>query len=538
MTSASNRLATSWLALLVAPAALLAACGDEIHNDYHHYYYGDAGAAGGEPDGSAGEAGGGGGGGEAGSGTGEAGAGGAEPGVDPRYPEAPRADTEVAEHELELFGVEGNRFYFAVSDAQRQAMNDAGPGGGGPWGPHYTPGGSSANYVDHLWVTTAGPEPKTADYGKVQVKVVGQSTRQPWDSTHIPNLNVDIDEFVKNQRIGGYEHLRFSNGQVGTIYRDRLAYDIYRALDYPAPLVRYVWVDSNVWGPSVSIPYILVERYKRAFCNRNADELGGGCTNMWELVGDFGGGFGGPKREGGPDFVPGPIPEPGGGMWDNPDNCQLDTCEGSRVSKLEEKLLELPPGEGFKEALSDYIDWPAFHRFQCLSWLLATSDDTIHASNNVVLVERADGLFQYLPYSVDISLGFGDSGSVGLRGNSVLARGCQDDPACWSDTLDACEAVLDQLEAIDPRGMLLELRESLKAEGMLRSGDDFAYRQIDDYLAERLASAPAALQQYREGSLCEAPQVDCNGFCQPPPCFDGEEPKPEPKPEIMSYAVE
>ncbi len=173
-----------------------------------------------------------------------------------------------------------------------------------------------------------------------------------------------------------------------------------------------------------------------------------------------------------------------------------------------------------------------------MSWLLATSDDTIHASNNVVLVERADGLFQYLPYSVDISLGFGDSGSVGLRGNSVLARGCQDDPACWSDTLDACEAVLDQLEAIDPRGMLLELRESLKAEGMLRSGDDFAYRQIDDYLAERLASAPAALQQYRDGSLCEAPQVDCNGFCQPPPCFDGEEPKPEPKPEIMSYAVE
>jgi hypothetical protein len=380
-------------------------------------------------------------------------------------------------------------------------------------------------WVDHLFITTAGDAPQTADYGKVQAKIVGNYSRFPWDADNIPNLNIDADEFVEGQRIAGYEHLRFSNGQRGSIFRDKLAYDLYRMLGYAAPLATYVWVSSNVWGrdasgAEIAIPYTLVERYKRTFCVRYADEFGGGCPNMWEFSGDFnGGGWGGPidGAKGGP-IIGGDQPS----LFDIPDNCQLDECETTRVKELEAVLRETPLGEGFKQALGEYIDWPAFHRFQCLSWVLSTTDDPIHTgSNNTVLVERADGLFQYLPYSVDISIGFGFGGKAALWGQNVLARGCQADSSCWVDTLDVCEGIIADFTKLDPNKYAKSLYDALDASGMLRPGDDSTFQVIDNYFTERLANLPAELEQYRQGGgPCEPPYIDCDGQCVlPEQCY-------------------
>jgi hypothetical protein len=517
------------------------ACGDEIQNDYHYNYYGDGGAqeAGGpatagkpptQMGGSDAGAGEGGGSGDGGSGGGNAGEGG--DGIDPRYPDAPIADTPVADFELDLFRTPGNRYWFAVNEQQLKAMN--GQDGGGCafcGGGMYTPGdgGEGANYVDHLWVTTAGEEPRTADYGKVQVKIVGQSTRQPWDPYSIPNLNIDADQFVKNQRIAGYEHLRFSNGQVGSIFRDRVAYDLYKAVGYPAPLVTYAWVQSNVWGPDISIPYLLVERYKQAFCQRYKTEFGGGCANMWEFYGDFGNYVGGGGGMGGAKGGPILDPFPGGqnSVFDQPQNCQVDKCESGRARELEQLMSVTAPGEGFKEALRDYIDWPAYHRFQCLSWIIGTPDDPIHASNNVVIVERQDGLFQWLPYSVDISLNLW--GTVGLMGNNAVSTGCQADPVCWEDTLDACEQVIADFTQIDPRKMLADIYDELQEQGMLRGGDKQQYETIDAYLSNRLELLSGELEQYRNGNICEWPWVDCGGHCEYQVCQDPCIPPGEPR---------
>jgi hypothetical protein len=540
-----GRAGVSLIALLASPLAAVA-CGDEIQNDYHNYYYGDGGAAEAEAGapGAAGkppmQRGGSDTGPSEGGGSGDGSGGGGEggDGSDPYYPDAPIADTPVADFELDLFGTPGNRYWFGVSEQQLEAMNKGDQGGCPFCGGMYTPGdsGDAANYVDHLWVTTAGEEPRTADYGKVQVKIVGQSSRQPWDPNSIPNLNIDADQFVKNQRIAGYEHLRFSNGQVGSIFRDRVAYDLYRALDYPAPLVTYAWVQSNVWGPDISIPYLLVERYKQAFCQRNKTAFGGGCANIWEFASDFGypqdggGGVGGmgPK---------GPLPFPGGavgGVFDAPENCQVDKCESGRANELEALMSATAHGEGFKVALKDYIDWPAYHRFQCLSWLVGTPDDQIHANNNVVVVEREDGLFQMLPYSVDISLNLW--GGINLRGNNNLSVGCQADPACWEDTLDACEDLITDFKTIKPREMLKAVYDELDAQGMLRRGDAQQYQAIDAYLDDRLENATSELQQYRDGgAVCQLPYVECNGECFYGSCPDVCVPpgKPEPGPIFM-----
>src|SRR5690606_26173709 len=105
-------------------------------------------------------------------------------------------------------------------------------------------------------------------------------------------------------------------------------------------------------------------------------------VNMWEFVGDL-----------------------GYGQLGYAESCQFSECDPSRAMELELAVVETPPGPGFKEALTEWLDWEAFHQFQCLSWILATGDDALHNTNNVVLMERADGKFQHLPYSVDISLG-------------------------------------------------------------------------------------------------------------------------------------
>jgi hypothetical protein len=505
-----SRSRLSILAMLTAPAALALACGDEITNDYYtDNYYGDGGAdsapppsKGGSDNGKAGEpateAGG-----EGGATSepelGGGGAGGDDSGIDPNYPDAPLSDTTVEEQELDVFGKIGNHYWFGVSEQQLAAMN----GGGKDDGPiccfddglYHPGGGGKANWVDHLWITSAGATPQTADYGKVQARIVGQYSRFPWDPNNIPNLNIDADQFVKDQRIGGYEHLRFNNGQRGSIFRDRIVYELYDRLGYPAPLSTYAWVSSNVWGPDVKIPYILVERYKRKFCERYAVEFGGGCPNMWEFVGDFNDGGG---RQ---------------SVFEQPDNCQFDECDATRIKELEAKLLETPMTEGFAAAVADYVDWPAFHRFQCLSWLFSTGDDTLHNGNNVVIVERADGKFQYLPYSVDMSLGI--YGITQLPGGNRLAQGCQSDDTCWDETLDECADVIADMEAIGPETFLKSIYKQLDDEGMLRPGDDQRYNEIRDYFATRLAAMPQELEDYRNGVVyCAYPLVNCHGECR------------------------
>jgi CotH kinase protein len=526
-----GRLRLSFVALLAAPGALVLACSDTITNDHHiTNHYGDGGAddgpgagaagtppvagagAGGTGDAGAGDGGDvGGAGGQAGGDTNEpqGGQGGEAAEGDPRYPDAPLANTKTDDLDLDLFSTPGNRYWLAVSEDQLKLINAEGQVGGGGCcgeGGIYQPGANSKpKWLDHLFVTTAGSSPRIADFGKVQASIVGQSSRYPWDASSIPNLDVDLDTFVEDQRLAGHDKLSFRNGQVGSIFRDRVATDIYRALGYPAPLAAYAWVQSNVWGPRISIPYTLVERYGAEFCARNEDELGGGCANLWQYNGDFNGdGFGGPK--------PGPI-EPGvQSPFDSPESCQLDECDVDRAQELEAKLREVPPGDGFKAALADYVDWPAFHRYQCLSWVLSTNEDPLHNGVNNVLVERGDGKFQYLPHGLESSMS--SNWRAGLRGErNALSRGCQQEASCWSDTLDVCEDVISELQALDPLAYLETIWSELEDNGMLRSSDKQNYAGLRRYFTERLENLPAELQAYRDGKVCDDPYVECNGVC-------------------------
>jgi hypothetical protein len=425
----------------------------------------------------------------------------------------PVADVSPSALAVDVFGVLGNHYWFQVSPEQLELMNA--PYLGGNYGDIYTPYGSpEPPYVDHLWVTSAGDAPHTADFGKVQVRLVGQSTGRPWTEDTLPNFKLDLDEFVEKGRIGGLEHLRLNNAVVGSIYREKLTFDLYRALGYPAPRTAYAWVSGSVWGADIDVPYIAVEAYKPQFCELREADLGGGCVNMWEFYGDI-----------------------GAGALGVADNCQFSDCEPTRALEFEDAVAATPFGDGYKEALVDWLDWDAFHRFQCLSWILGTGDDVLHNLNNLVLVERADGRFQHLPYSVDISLGQEWYPVVPLGGSSTLAMGCQSDTECWADTIATCEVLIDAFTNAAPVAMLDAIHAELEQAGMLRSGDEARYTALRRHIEQRLVDLPLELEDNRDGPSygegCPFPLLQCGESCVlfPEDCVLCEPAPPEELPE-------
>jgi hypothetical protein len=426
----------------------------------------------------------------------------------------PPVTTEPGALAVDVLGAVGNRYYFVVSEEQLGRMNERYLGGGFPgavYGDIYTPGGGGgdATFVDRLLVSTPGEAPQTADYGKVQVKLVGESTGRPWTTTSLPNFKLDTDEFIEKNRIGGVKHFRLNNAIVGSIFREKLTLDLYAKLGYPAPRASYAWVQSSVWGPDIEVPYIVVESYKPAFCTQRESALNGGCVNMWEFAGDL-----------------------GYGQLGLAESCQFSECDATRAVEFEELAVDTPPGDGFKAALADWLDWDAFHRFQCLSWILATGDDVLHNSNNFVMMERSDGKFQHLPYSIDISLGQEWYPEVTLAGGSLLARGCQSDPQCWDDMILVCDDLVAAFIAANPIAMLDENYALLSQQGMLRDGDEERYRTLSSYLARRIEELPEELDENRAGPpidiFCDYPFVQCGDVCLlPEECFVCE-PEPEP----------
>jgi hypothetical protein len=397
------------------------------------------------------------------------------------------------ELDLDTFGVVGNRYWLEASEEQVTRMNAPIASGVRD---SYTPLGAGPTFVDHLIVTSAGDPPHTADLGKIQVRLVGNTTARAWTLETLPNFKLDADEFVPQNRIGGEEHLRLDNAISGTIFREKLVYDLFNRLGYPAPRATFAWVSGSVWGPDIAVPYVVVESYKRPFCERHADQLGGECPNIWEF--SFG------------DLFP--------DTFEDPDNCQLRECDPGRAVELAALVAATAPGVGFKAALAAWVDWSAFHRYQCLAWALELADDNLRLSN-VVLVERGDGKFQYLPWSVDVSLTT-EFGPVSLAGNSSLALGCQADPQCWADTIVSCEAVLGELMAISPVTLLDDVRNDLDRAGMLRPGDYESYASLREHLQLRLDELPAILEQNRlaplPGIFCLPPFTQCAQYCALP----------------------
>jgi hypothetical protein len=402
-------------------------------------------------------------------------------------------DTNAADQELELLDVVGHKVWVEVSPMQLAQMNAAAQG---EWDDRYTPG-AGPTFADYVVVQDATTL-SVANYGKMEVRLIGSSSKRPWTAMTVPNVRIDTNEFQPGIKIGGFEHIRLNNGVVGGIFREQLANRIYRALGYPAARGSHALLGSNVWGDDVWVPMTLMEVYKKRFCNDNAELIGGGesCANMWEFAGDIGNG---------PEALP-------------DDSCQLSECNNDRLEEAMSVLEATPQDDGFKDAMAPYISWDHFHRFQCLSWMLWTGDDALHNLNNNLIIEREDGKLMWAPYSVDVSMGQSWHQNVRLPGHSAMAKGCQADAECWADTIAACDTLIDEFDALNPEQFLDETVEQLSALNMLRQGDLEDANALRAWLTNRQTSLPYELEHFRylqdaEGNCAGGLNACSDGTC-------------------------
>jgi hypothetical protein len=410
---------------------------------------------------------------------------------------------------FDLFDEPGHRFWVEVDEAQLERMNAQSGGGPGPViddarnGDIYTPG-TDPTFADHLLVQHVSTG-SVADYGKMQVALVGESTFRGFTPDTIPNLRFDTDEFTPGRQIGTFEHFRLNNGLVGTIFRELVAHRVFGALGYPALRASYAFLGSNVWGEDIWVPMTLIEVYKTRFCEDNADILGGGCTNMWEF--------------------PGEIRDVG-----DQDVCQLSSCDNGRLKELTAALEDAPRGKGFKQALDPFIDWQRFHEFQCIGWMLLTGDDALRNGNNNLVIEREDGRLIWAPYSVDISASQDWFERVSLYGTQSIADGCQKDADCWADTVEVCEGLVEAFDALDPESFVDDAYGTLFQLGMLRSGDQGRAEELRNWYAERQQELYEELEIYRDppgpdgcpSSLmrCEDGSCGTQAECAERACFE------------------
>lgn len=381
-------------------------------------------------------------------------------------------DTSAKEQDLDLFGAPGHRFWIEVSDIQVNHMNAAVDQ---DWYDPYQPG-IGPTFADHVVVQNAQTL-SVADYGKMEVRLIGSSTMRPWSSVTIPNVRIDTNEFQEKLKIGSFEHIRLNNSVVGGIFREQLTNRTYRELGYPAARGSHAFLGSNVWGDDVWVPMTLMEVYKKRFCNDNAGLIGGGesCPNMWEFAGDLAYGF---------DSLPDDI-------------CQLPECDNTRLEEFTTALNETPADAGFKQALDPYISWTHFHQFQCLSWMLWTGDDMLHNANNNLIIEREDGKLVWAPYSVDVSTGQFWHRNTPLTGLTAIPKGCQGDPECWADTILECEILIDKFDDLNPENFVDEAVEQLQSLNLLREGDLEQAGELRDWFLMRQLELPYELEHYR-----------------------------------------
>jgi hypothetical protein len=389
--------------------------------------------------------------------------------------------------EIDFFEAPGHAFRFVVAPDQAEAMEQGDGGGGGD--DQYQLG--AGTFADDLIITDV-TDGDTQSFGKVELWLIGESTFRPWD--RIPNLRVDMDEFQAGMRVDGVEHFRLNNGQVSGIYREAIAARVWRALGYAAPRSSFAWVEApNQWSPAVRVPYTLMEVYKPGWCEESMP----GCRNMWEAPGDLPSLFG---------------------------QCQFDVCEETRLTELINLLWSVPFGAGFTAATADWIDWDDYRSFQCLAWITGTGDDYLHNTNNTVLVERDDGKFQLLPYSIDISAGQAWYPDVKLMGHSMLARGCQLDPDCWKKLLGRCDELLDEMDELDVVATIVEPTiAEVAAAGMERPGDEYRAEELVSWYggrADYLRSEPEWGQTpcQEDADCAEHPDglTECVGVCVEP----------------------
>lgn len=381
------------------------------------------------------------------------------------------ATTTCAALAVDVFGLDGNAFYFDIEDEQLEKMNEQFYSGS--WDYYVYDLDAVEKTYAYLYVVSKLTG-EVADCGKVQVKFVGQSTGCAMsDEGCIPNWSVDVGEFVEGQTLGGVRWFRLNNSQIGSMYRESLVLEFLAELGVSTTRTSYAWVSNNTWNEdgesqendALWVPYTVVEAYDEQFSLDHAEAFGGGIEEI---------------REGWGDIT--------GDMSTGLTECDLGDCSSERWNELIQTNDDAIYGEPYEETIAPYLDLENLKLQICAHWVFWIGDDPHHNFNNVKLALGFDGKYRYLEWSDDISLGQEWYTDVTLTTISSTGVHCEYDSTCWTDVRErVCPAVIDAYQAMDPLGRLEDLNTRLEAEGMLREPDSAQFQSVYSHIEERSA---------------------------------------------------
>jgi spore coat protein CotH len=196
-----------------------------------------------------------------------------------------------------------------------------------------------------------------------------------------PSFKLDTDEFVPNQSLGADEHLTLNNNaQDATRLKTCLAYELFAAAGYPAPLCNVAGVMMN--GAPLGA-YAHVEPIKKSFLRR---AFGNDSGSLYE----------GAVVDLTPEFL---TESTGLGRWES--KTDESDASGAPLAMLT-RALEVP-AEDLLEALEPHLDVDLFISFWALEMLIDHRDGYAANRNNfyVYFDPANEGRAVFVPWGAD-----------------------------------------------------------------------------------------------------------------------------------------
>lgn len=206
------------------------------------------------------------------------------------------------------------------------------------------------------------------------------------------SLKVDLNKFVKGQKLAGLSKLNFHNCVTDASWMNEvLSHRLFREAGVPAPRTAY----ARVW---VTVPgkfdrhylglYSLVENIDNNFA---AEHLGSRQGAIFKPV----------------------TPEPFTDLGDAWENYQQTYDPKTELTPAQQrrliefcKLVSHAPEAEFVARLGDYLDLDEFARFMAVTVWLSTLDSILGPSQNYyVYLHPQTGKFEFMPWDLDHSFG-------------------------------------------------------------------------------------------------------------------------------------
>jgi spore coat protein H len=247
-----------------------------------------------------------------------------------------------------------------------------------------------------------------ATFKDVGVRFKGNATYNERSIALAKNsLKIDLNKYVKGQKIAGVETLNFHNAisEPGWM-NEVLSYRLYRDAGVPAPRTAYVRVHLTVPGlyeRKYTGLYILAENIDENFIEARIKSADGAIlkpvsTNLFNHLSD---------------------------TWNEryqqtyDPKTDITDAEKQRVIDFCRLVTSAPDAE-FAAQIGGFVDMPAFAKYMAVVAWLNNSDSILERGQNFYMhLNPATKMFTFIPWDQDNSFGMfsGQPNDLGIRGN-------------------------------------------------------------------------------------------------------------------------